>query len=192
MGSKYRCVKYILDPYSIVAYCTFYLTKVNKYVTQKMQSMLKKCKHEQYEAFKQIKKLGNTFLNAQQMSIQQAMHISLSIPFYHSTRSFQFINTCNEHERTFVLLPQKILRNSTPTSTNIQCKSLVYKYKEWHHSLENISLQNLLLVMTLKHVKNMDMIKLFVGFHSIFIRTQKIIIKNYYFFSIIFANQKLI
>jgi hypothetical protein len=105
------------------------------------------------------------------MSIQQAMHISLSIPFCHSTRSFQFINTYNEHERTFVLLPQKILHNLTPISTNIQCKSLVYKYKEQHHSLENIFLQNLLLVMTLKHVKSMDMIKLFTRFHSIFIRT---------------------
>jgi hypothetical protein len=41
------------------------------------------------------------------MSIQQVMHISLLIPFYHSTRSFQFINICNEHERVFVLLPQK-------------------------------------------------------------------------------------
>jgi len=35
--------------------------------------------------------------------------------------------------------------------------------------------------MTLKHVKNMDMIKLSVGFHSIFIRTQKIIIKHFFF-----------
>jgi hypothetical protein len=43
-----------------------------------MQSMLSKCKHEQYEPTEQIKKLGNTFLNAQQMYIQQAMHISLS------------------------------------------------------------------------------------------------------------------
>jgi hypothetical protein len=30
-----------------------------------MQSMLRKCKHELYEAFRQIKKLANTFLNAQ-------------------------------------------------------------------------------------------------------------------------------
>jgi hypothetical protein len=30
------------------------------------------------------------------MSIQQVLHICLSIPKYHSTRSFQFINTCEE------------------------------------------------------------------------------------------------
>jgi len=43
-----------------------------------MQSMLSKCKHEQYEPFEQIEKLRNTVLDAQQISIQQAMHISLS------------------------------------------------------------------------------------------------------------------
>ncbi len=43
-----------------------------------MQSMLSKCKHEQYETSKWIKKKGNTFKNALQMSIQQGVHISLS------------------------------------------------------------------------------------------------------------------
>jgi hypothetical protein len=42
-------------------------------------------------------------------------------------------------------------------------------------------LHNLLLVMIVKHIKNMDMMKLSVGFHSIFMKTRKIIIKNYYF-----------
>ncbi len=53
------------------------------------------------------KKLGNAFLNTQQMFIQQVVHITLSIPLYHSIRSFQFINTCQQQDRTFVLLPQK-------------------------------------------------------------------------------------
>jgi hypothetical protein len=102
--------------------------------------MLNKCKYEQYETFEWIKKLGNTFINAQKMSIQQVVHITLSITFYFTTRSFQFINTCNEHERTFVLLPQTILHNLPPTSTNLHCESLVDKYKEWDHNLENVSL----------------------------------------------------
>ncbi len=48
-------VQYVLDPYFAAAYYTFYLTKVNKSITQEMQSMLSKCKHEQYETFEQIK-----------------------------------------------------------------------------------------------------------------------------------------
>jgi hypothetical protein len=55
----------LVDGYFVIAYCTFYLRKVNKSITQEMQSMLSKCKHEQYETSEWIKKLRNTFLNAQ-------------------------------------------------------------------------------------------------------------------------------
>jgi mRNA degradation ribonuclease J1/J2 len=42
------------------------------------------------------------------MSMQQVVHIIVSMPLYHSTRLFQFINTCQQQDRAFVLLPQKI------------------------------------------------------------------------------------
>lgn len=45
------------------------------------------------------------------MYVQQAMHLTLSMPLYYTTRFFQFINTCKEHEKTFVLLPQTLLQN---------------------------------------------------------------------------------
>lgn len=58
------------------------------------------------------------------MSIQQAIYIYiLSIPFYRSTISFQYINTCEEHHKTFVLLPQKVLQNLPRTLINMHCKS---------------------------------------------------------------------
>jgi hypothetical protein len=44
------------------------------------------------------------------MSTQQVVHITISIPLYHSTRSFQFIDTCQQQDRTFVLLPQNSTR----------------------------------------------------------------------------------
>jgi hypothetical protein len=68
----------LANGYFFIAYCTFYLTKVIKSITQEMQFMSNKCKHEQYETSKQIKKLENQFLNAQLMFIQQAVNISLS------------------------------------------------------------------------------------------------------------------
>ncbi len=45
------------------------------FVAQEMQSMFKKCKHKQTNKLEHIKKLGNSFLNAQQMSMQQAIDI---------------------------------------------------------------------------------------------------------------------
>jgi hypothetical protein len=64
------------------------------------------------------------------MLIQQTIHIVLSIPFYHSTKSFQFINTCDEYERTFILLPINMLHKLLATFTNVHCKSLFDKYRE--------------------------------------------------------------
>ncbi len=46
------------------------------------------------------------------MPIQQALHIlALSIPLYHSTRPFQFINMCEEFDRTFLWLLKKKKKN---------------------------------------------------------------------------------
>ncbi len=43
----------------------------------------------------------NAFLNAHQMSTQQVVHIPLSIPLYHSIRTFQFVNTCEQQDTTY-------------------------------------------------------------------------------------------
>ncbi len=64
-----------------------------------MNITLDMCKHEQTKPYECIKKLGNAFLNAQQMFIQQVVHITLSIPLYHWTISFQFINTCQQQDK---------------------------------------------------------------------------------------------
>ncbi len=69
--------QFILDPYA-TSYYTSYLTKVNKIVDQEMHLILNKCKHEQTQTSKCIKNLDNAFLNAQQISSQQAIRIMLS------------------------------------------------------------------------------------------------------------------
>jgi hypothetical protein len=82
VGNKYKCTIYCRSICSnIVLY--FLFKKIEKSITQKMKILLNKCKHEQIETYECIKKLRNAFLNAQQMSIQQTIHITLSIPLYH-------------------------------------------------------------------------------------------------------------
>jgi hypothetical protein len=40
----------ILDPYAVTSYCTSYLTKVDKNVTQELHTMLEKCKTKKTNA----------------------------------------------------------------------------------------------------------------------------------------------
>jgi hypothetical protein len=47
----------------------------------------------QIDAMQMIHTLGNTLLNLQQMSAQQAIHIALSMPLSCSSRKCVFINT---------------------------------------------------------------------------------------------------
>jgi len=68
------------------------------------------------------------------MYIQWAIHITLFIPFNHSMKPFQFINTSEKHDKIFVLLSHKILQNLLPNSTNIHCKSLIDKLKNHEFS----------------------------------------------------------
>jgi hypothetical protein len=47
--------------------------------------------------------MGNAFLNVQQMPAQLIAYIVLSIPLYHASRIFKFINTSPLQEHAFVL-----------------------------------------------------------------------------------------
>jgi hypothetical protein len=73
------------------------------------------------------------------MYVQQAIHLTLSTPLYYTTRFFQFINTCKEHEKQIVLLPQTLLQKNISTSIDIYYKSLIDIYIN-HDFLHDICL----------------------------------------------------
>jgi len=54
----------ILDPYVVTSYCTSYLTKVDKNVTQELHTMLEKCNTKKTKAFQCIWQMANFFVNA--------------------------------------------------------------------------------------------------------------------------------
>jgi hypothetical protein len=125
------------------------------------------------------------------MFIQQVIHISLSIPLYYSIRYFPFINTCEELDRAFVLLSKNILKKIPPTSIDIHCKSLVKKYFKIYN-IFLVALSNLYQIITLKHVKFINVLKSFLGFVLMFIKILEIILRNYYYYLNLFMNWKLI
>ncbi len=77
-------IQFILDPYVTTTYCTSYMTKINKSITSKLHSLIKKCIANNINANTRIQKLGNVFLNARQMVVQLVAYLMLSLPLYHS------------------------------------------------------------------------------------------------------------
>jgi hypothetical protein len=94
--------------------------------------------------------MGNTFLNAQQISTQLDVYIVLFIPLYHAFRTFKFINTYPLQERAFVLKDITSLKNLPSNSIDIMCASIVDKYIKRPNSLFNVSL--------IEFVENYDVI----------------------------------
>ena len=133
-------IQFILDPYAAATYCTSYMTKVDKNITSELQSIIQKCINNNVLADERILKLRNAILNAQQMSTQVAIYLILFLPLYHASRTFKFINTSAPQDRAFVLKPQHMLLKLEPESTDIMCKSIIDKYIEIPHSLENVCL----------------------------------------------------
>ncbi len=100
---KPTTTQFILDPYVATT-----LTKIDKYITNEFWTIIKKCEDENIDVNLRIRKLGNAFINAQQMSAQLATYIILSLPLYHASRSFSFLNTSPQPKHAFVLISTKL------------------------------------------------------------------------------------
>jgi len=62
-------------------------------MTKELRNIIVSCTEKKIETHTRIQKMKNVFLNVQQMSTQLVAYIVLSIPFYHASRTFKFINT---------------------------------------------------------------------------------------------------
>jgi hypothetical protein len=71
-------------------------------MTKELKNIIISCNENKIETYTCIQKMGDDFLNVQQMSAQLATYIVLSIPLYHAFKTFKFINTSPLQERAFV------------------------------------------------------------------------------------------
>ena len=72
-----------------------------------MSKLLRKACEEAKEGNKNIvnrvRHIGNKFLDAVEISAQEAVYLVLQMPLRRSSRKFQFINTSDPDERTFFI-----------------------------------------------------------------------------------------
>ena len=120
--------QYVLNAYAATLYCTSYMTKVDKSIKSAFRRIRKEHERSHIDAMQMICMLGNTLLNLQQMSTQQAVHIALSFPLNCSSRKCVFINTSPLEKCTFVLKPSVFLEQEPDNSEDVLCLSIVDYY----------------------------------------------------------------
>ena len=88
----------------------------------------------------QVRDIGNQFLNAVEISAQEAVYIVLQLPMRKSSREVIFINTTPPEERVQLLKPMNEIEELDDDSEEVHSSGLLNRYIQRPASLENISL----------------------------------------------------
>lgn len=77
-----------------------------------------------------VRHIGNKFLNAVEISAQEAGYLVLQMPMRRSSREFQFINTSHSDERTFLLKKLDKQKELPDNSPDIESDNLIKRYQK--------------------------------------------------------------
>lgn len=102
-------IQYITDPYACAVYIVAYMSKAQRGMSNLMAKASKQARNGNTD-IRQVRAIGNKFVNAVEVSAQEAVYLLLQLPITHSSRQVQFINTSPESERTFLLKNKKSLK----------------------------------------------------------------------------------
>ena len=123
-------IQFILNAHGAASYCTSYMTKNENTITKAIKDTLKECVAQNANTLQRLQQVGNTIINSQQISSQQAAYIALSLPLSTTSRQFVFINTCPLENRTLLLKRKKALQKLEPMSDDIFFEDAIKKYAE--------------------------------------------------------------
>ncbi|PFX25090.1 hypothetical protein AWC38_SpisGene10304 [Stylophora pistillata] len=84
-----------------------------------------------------VRHIGNKFLNAIEISAQEAAYLVLQMPMWRSTRDFQFVNTSHPDERTFLLKKLDKIKELPDNSCDIESDNIIKHYQRRPKQLEN-------------------------------------------------------
>ena len=95
-------IQFVLDPYACAVYILSYITKGQRGMSKLLRKACEEAKEGNKNIASKVRHIGNKFLNAVEISAQGAVYLVLQIPLRRSSREFQFINTSDPDERTFL------------------------------------------------------------------------------------------
>ena len=97
-------------------------------LTRALKQQFQWCVENNASTIDPLRKIGGTILNTQQLSSQQAVYISLSLPLSSSTREYVFVNTTPTEDRTLLLKSRHNLEQLPKDSTDIFFPDCIQKY----------------------------------------------------------------
>jgi hypothetical protein len=104
------------------------MSKIDKFVTSKLHSMIQKCILDKDDTNIRIQKLGNVFINVQEMFAQLTTYLVFLILLYYSSWKYKSI-LLHIKNVFLVLKPKSLLNQLEPNYIDVMCLSIIKKIK---------------------------------------------------------------
>ena len=154
----YTDIQYVLDFYACATYILSYITKGQRGMSRLLEKASEEAKSGNKDITNRVRQIGNKFLNAVEISAQEAVYLVLQMPMRRSSRDFQFISTSPPDERAFLLKKLDMLKDLPDNSTDIESDNVIKRYQRRPKQLEKLCLAdfvawfNCLTVLKIKKV----------------------------------------
>ena len=133
-------LQYVLDVYACASYIAAYVTKAQRGMSELLRKACTEAKNGNKDIREQVRTIGNKFLNAVEISAQEAVYICLGLPMRKSSKQVIFINTSPPDERVVLLKPHSVIENMRDDCEDIECSNLISRYCERTEDLDDVTL----------------------------------------------------
>ena len=133
-------IQFVLDPYACAVYILSHITKGQRGMSKLLRKACEEAKEGNTNIVNKVRHIGNKFLNAVEISAQEAVYLVLQMPLRRSSREFQFINTSDPDERTFLLKSMDKIKELPDNSIDIESDNIIKRYQRRPKKLENLCL----------------------------------------------------
>ena len=128
-------IQFVLDPYACAVYILSHITKGQRGMSKLLRKASEAAKEGNKNIVNKVRHIGNKFLNAVEISAQEAVYLVMQMPLRRSSREFQFINTSNLDERTFLLKSMDKIRELPDKSVDIESDNVIKRYQRRHKKI---------------------------------------------------------
>ena len=133
-------IQYVLDVYACAMYIVSYISKAQRGMSELLRIACEEAKSGNSSVKQQVRDIGNKFLNAVEISAQEAVYLALQLPMRRSSREVVFIPSSPPDERIQLLKSLDQIKEMEDESEEIETGSLIKRYIERPQSLENVTL----------------------------------------------------
>src|SRR5258708_35572454 len=141
-------LQFIVSPYACVNYIINYVNKSERGMSTLLRKVIDECKSSNLNLKEKFRKIANNFLNANEISAQEAAYHILSIPVSKSSRQAIYINTSTAEERVRMVKTYELLNELDSESTDIFMTELHDYYVNRPKELESLTLAEFASIFT--------------------------------------------